>query len=204
MLFLALATALCEVQYLDWWLRGLPWPFVIIKGCCPDVWPSMLVHSADTKGEDGIGKGHGQQLRRGGNSVLINLYGIWPGLSEVSCIHGNHADRVQSRGLPGQYHWHCHGNWHDAHPSVTGSALLTVVWCDRCTWSLSPPYPSVHIHTNKYTHAWQSNTTCLLAISLLWFLTLYCTCKHSSHYIKSVHDLLLSSGLKKTIRPQKN
>ncbi|AWP00522.1 Hypothetical protein SMAX5B_004812 [Scophthalmus maximus] len=66
----------------------------------------MLVHSADTKG------------------LLV-----------VSCIHGNHADRVQSRGLPGQQCRHCHGNWHNAHPSVTGSALLTVVvvWCDRCT-----------------------------------------------------------------------
>lgn len=163
---------LLSVKYLGWWLRGLPWPFVIIKGCCPVVWPAMLVHSADTKGEDGIGKGHRQQLRRSGNSVLINLYGMRPGLSEVSCIHGNHADRVQSRGLPGQRRWHCHGNWHNAHPSVTGSALLTVVWCDRCTWSLSHPHPSIHTH-KKYTHAWQSSTACLLAISLLWFSTAF-------------------------------
>lgn len=157
-------------MYLGWWLRGLPWPFVIIKGCCPVVWPAMLVHSADTKGEDGIGKGHGQQLRRGGNSVLINLYGMRPGLSEVSCIHGNHADRVQSRGLAGQCGWHCHGNWHNAHPCVTGSALLTVVWCDRCTWSLKPP-PPLNTHTQK--HAWQSSTACLLAVSLLGFSTAF-------------------------------
>lgn len=129
----------------------------------------MLVHSADTKGEDGIGKGHGQQLRRGGNSVLINLYGMQPGLSEVSCIHGNHADRVQSRGLPGQCHWHCHSNWHKAHPSVTSSALLTVVWCDRCTWSFSHPYPSAHIYTYftvKYS----------LSVSYIPSLILFCLC----------------------------
>lgn len=137
---------LFSVKCLGWWPCGLPWPFIIIKDCCPVEWPAMLVHSADTKGEDGIGKGHGQQLRRGGNSVLINLYGMWPGQSEVSCIHGNHPDRVQSRNLPGQRHWHCHGNWHNANPSVNDSALLTVAWCDRCTWSLSHPHPSIHTH----------------------------------------------------------
>lgn len=149
---------LLSVKYLGWWLCGLPWPFIIIKGCCPVVWPAMLVHSADTKGEDGIGKGHGRQLRRGGNSVLINLYGMRPGLLEVSCIHGNHADRVQSRGLTGQHRWHCHGNWHNAHPSVTSSALLTVVWCDRCTWCLS--HPHVSIHTQKYTLDIQVQLVC--------------------------------------------
>lgn len=112
------------------------------------MWPAMSACLADTKGEDSVGTGQGQLLSQSGSSVLINLYEMQPGLSAVPCIHGNHADRVQSRGLPGQHRWHCHSNWHDVHPGVTDSALLTMVCCDRSAQFRRDPVMSVQTHTH--------------------------------------------------------
>lgn len=66
-----------------------------------------------------------------------------------------------------------------------------MVWCDRCTWSLSHPHPSIHTHITI-----ESSTHFLLAISLLWFsIFLYCAYNDVSSHIKSVQVLLLFSEI---------